>query len=58
MDLLAEAWLMYDHEAQGMMSVDDYFKFVVNLPPPLRLTEEQLIRLLGKYPWEFRGIIL
>lgn len=55
MELLAEAWLVYDHEAEGFMSVDDYYKFVVNLPSPLRLTEDQLIRRLGKYPWEFKG---
>jgi streptomycin 6-kinase len=57
MEQFRRAWLLYDPEGSGMISVSDYFNLVINLPPPIRLTEDQLLRKLGKYLFEYKSEI-
>jgi hypothetical protein len=58
MDQLRHAWLKFDPEGTGTIAVEDYFTFVINLPTPLRTTEEQFLKKLGKYMFEYKGSIV
>lgn len=57
MEIFKKLWLQYDPDGTGMISVNDYFNLVINLPPPLRLTEDQLLKKLGKYLFEYKGLL-
>jgi hypothetical protein len=53
LDLLLRNWMKYDPTAKGLISAIDYFEFLMNLPPPLRLSLEELLMRADVDPQDF-----
>ncbi len=54
-NLLIKRWQQYDPEARGYISVSHYFHFLVNLPQPLRLNQEDMLKKLKYDSVRFEG---
>ena len=50
---LLKHWMKYDPAATGLVTAKDYFEFLMNLPPPLRLTLEELLMRADVDPEDF-----
>ena len=52
-DILLKHWMKYDPMSNGLITVNDYFEFLMNLPPPLRLSLEELLMRADVDPEDF-----
>jgi hypothetical protein len=57
-DELLKAWLKYDPDGKGYIRVADYFRFLVGINPPLRLTVDELLEKIGMSSEKFDGKLL
>lgn len=52
-DNLLKHWMKYDPTATGLITAKDYFEFLMNVPPPLRLSLEELLMRADVDPEDF-----
>lgn len=52
-DNLLKHWMKYDPTATGLITAKDYFEFLMNVPPPLRISLEELLMRADVDPEDF-----